>query len=1157
MDLSRVDWDAALPALTVELGGGDAAARRKLAALSSLRARFTDDPGVAAAAVATAIALEPLEPLHRVRGVLARLRFGDVAGALGDVEALPEAVADLPRVLVLKAFATLRRGQPAMARNIADRAVQIDPRFAPARFVLAEATLRAQRKSGLDKLLELPCSPELAEAWTDLLAKLAVLRPCDHRAIAAQLERGAIARGSRGDALVRSAMQWASPATTPDDLARIAGSQPTGSRGEQLALTLLAIRLAAGDLQVACTALYALAMRHRDRPAMRRTLVAALTRLAVAEASAERLSSALRVVQACIELEPFEPAHQHNRAVVFTLLGEQDAALDAWAELDRLHYRLALLGCLDADDAARYAAPHRMFALAARLPSGGSRAGVFAVEHGDSGKRSLEVNDDAIARDPEQLRQWLHHSRAALTFEMVGLGTARDRLLLGPSDPVDAAARVDGLCLLARSLGVLVSNEGRQLADRLAAQFRATGQSAPQRYVPIALDPAAMAVQRHAIELYAELALICFRWSPEPAQRGLVDEVVETLRAVAPLFDDRVLTRLVKDGEPGATSALGFLRDAIPDLLHLAREDRERPLDRAERVRLTQIIATELRVTSVEHRIKNAADDYELLASELDAARQDDPASAHLEWVAANVLALGSFFDDATHAIAACRKLAKDEPRWLEKLDKLEQQVAEARKDGRTRARAQKPPPPRPVERARDFAAQEIELAEQPTAIALYIELCHELACAGQWLNAHAWAERAISRCLTSASQLRARALALELLGLEAIAAQDASAVVSYLAGARASALSALETMPAGEVGLEYVRGICLLAADRRHEARAAFRAARDRCARGIYLAVLRPLAADVEHALLETARAEIDAACRDRRYPDAYTRIAERMATVAAPAPYLFELARVQFAALLPTIGTADPPPAPPEIRVATAWGAELAAAAALPDAIARTRALLELAVRCHEPCARDAEGVIRRLDELAGQLTVVARLEQITVQAATGDLAGALAALDEFEPGHPRNPRILRQRALTQLQLARYGEADAAADALAEFADPVARDFTSRYPRLRLQHRIAAASALVRRRDFVGARAALDGLTADPEHEIELAYVRACCAAAEGYHRRDVGDRTGARELLFEGLRWVEAVIERAREAARQRLLALHHTLESDVAALEDDVA
>lgn len=157
MELNRINWSAAAVELADEhRRTGTPKARRALAAVSSLRGRFSDDFTLAAASTTAAIQLEPLDPIHRVRDALVRLRFGDLDGAIARLDALPEAVADLPLVLVVKSLAIARRGEPRTARNIADRALQVDGRHAGAKFLHTETNLAASVKGGLDKLGELP-----------------------------------------------------------------------------------------------------------------------------------------------------------------------------------------------------------------------------------------------------------------------------------------------------------------------------------------------------------------------------------------------------------------------------------------------------------------------------------------------------------------------------------------------------------------------------------------------------------------------------------------------------------------------------------------------------------------------------------------------------------------------------------------------------------------------------------------------------------------------------------------------------------------------------------------------------------------------------------------------------------------------------------------
>lgn len=1162
MELERINWSAAAVELADEhRRTGTPHARRALAAVSSLRGRFSDDFTVATASAVAAIELEPLDPIHRVRDALVRLRFGDIDGALARLDSLHEGVADLPLVLVVKALAIARRGEPRTARNIADRALQVDARHVGAKFLHTETNLAASTKGGLDKLAELPKGAAYDAAWADLLAKLSIVRPGDAKAVAAQLERGVISKGSRADTLARTVVTWSG--ASAEDLARAAEAQVAGSRAEQLALGMLSHKLSV-DHNAAVAVLRALYSRARDRPAVRRALVAALTRLAVEEATVEKFSAALRAVQICIELEPHEAVHHQNRAALFTLLGEHDSALDAWAELDRHHYRLALLGKLDPASARRYGAPHRMFSQAARLGARGVGAiapGIFLLEERKEGsitERELAVNQEAIDRDPEQLRQWLHHTRAALVFGFVALGTSRDRVLLAPPTPAVAEARAEGLCALAQSLAVLVPDEGRRLADKLAVRFRSAGNNAPMRYAITTPDADVLAVQRHAVESFAELALLCLRWEPDPSRRAVFDEVLDTVRAVAPLFDERVLTATLTEDRDGPPTALRFLDQVIRVVLEI--REREIVLDPVQRKRIGGVLTSSLRVSLVERRAIEAKADLskheiEGLVEQLDLARKDDPESARLEYWAAHLLMVGDFLDEAALAIARFHAIAKGDHPLASRIERVQEVLDEKKQHGKGKQRAGGAGPIANTD-DRDLALREAELEAQPTSMQLYTELCHALALADRWRDAHAWAGRALARCLTPAGQVRARELSLELLGLEILGVKDPGAMASYIAGARASAVPALDKIDSGttEAALEYVRGLCLLAADRRKDAQRAFALALDRCTRGIYLAVLRPLAQDVETAVLEAAKKDVDNALADGRFRDAFERIAERMATVARPEPYLLELARSQLSALLPTIGTGDAPLGPPPIRVEAPWRGQLAVALELRDVPTRIRALAELAGKVHEPSARDAAALVRKLDDLDEQLALAAALDESTKRAAAGDFTGALAKLGDLGSAGDKSARVLRQRAIVLLRLERFPDADAAIEKLALLPEPLAREFAGRYPSLKFRQQIASASASVRAKDFATARALLVTLVpAAPDQEVELAYCRAYCAAAEGYRAHSDGDRTTAKKLLFEALGFVESKLSEARTIKHERLLELYTKLEADIGLVE----
>ncbi len=231
-----------------------------------------------------------------------------------------------------------------------------------------------------------------------------------------------------------------------------------GSRAEELLLLFYLDKLREeSSLPSAVEALRQLSIRLADRRAVRRVYVARLTRLAIELAVAEKFAAALRVVERCLTLEPHETVHYQNRAALFTLLREPAAYHDAWYELERHRFRLALLGRVTAADAAALARPHRLFAQQARLPTEGPMAqggrqnrgflmeAIRANEATGAIETTLAVNHERIQDDPELLRQWVYHRSAELVFAHWALGHDPRRFLLDPENMLVFRSRMTAL----------------------------------------------------------------------------------------------------------------------------------------------------------------------------------------------------------------------------------------------------------------------------------------------------------------------------------------------------------------------------------------------------------------------------------------------------------------------------------------------------------------------------------------------------------------------------------------------------------------------------------------------------------------------------------------------------------------------------------------
>jgi tetratricopeptide (TPR) repeat protein len=1169
--LDRIDWERALEELrrlARERDGG--ASRRRLADASSLSALFEGDHRVGAARIADAIRLEPLNPLHHVRKALHALRFGAWELSLTAVDVV-NSVSDPPHPQLIRALATLQSGEERRAGNIARDLYAAHPAFHLAGFLQAEAQIRGQLKEAEGRAQSLPRDPAWATAWAHLLGRFIVTRPAESAKVVKQhLEvRPAIKAGSAEEAAVRKLHRLSTAGA--EALERELEVVPAGSRAEELAIEFLSEALRAVDKDHSrLRALRRMHERAPQRAAVRRLYVSALTRYAVDEAVAERWPAALRAVEVCIRLEPHQAIHLQNRAAIVTATAD-DAYHDAWEALDRHHYRLALMGRLDGASVRSMMKPHRMFASQARLtPKAGDVGigldlGVFAVkeerERGVTSK-SLVVNQARLDADPEQLRQWIHHRRAELVFAHLALGPDPDRHLLFPGDPRVERARIEGLIRGADSLETLIPEEGRRLADVLAARWRSFAGRTRTRYGDAAPDDAEVAaLARRHVETFADLALVLWTYLPAANRPDIVDELLDFQAAVAPFFDARVLRAMRRDQSSSAPTALGFLGAILRQTLEVPEE--QATLTEAQRLKLTNRLAAELLITLASRKLEAARslgpNEVEQLMTLVDRARKLDGESAKVECWAARLLTMGEFFDEARAAIARFHRVSggKDNPfqKHVEELQRILDEKKKAKTAGRKRSGAAAT-----VDdggRGERTERLEEQVERFPTSIPLYEELARSLCFEGRFSVALTWTGLAIGRCLSRQPQLRARALQLEVTGLAMLAAQHAEAPRIYLAGSRAAALEAIEAMaartPELPYAVEYLRGVCLLAAKRRDEAQTAFQAALARCPQQLYRAVLKPLAEDVEVALLEQARRAIEQAQEEGRLGDAITETAAAMSELRAPEACLVDLARVALASVVLTLGTGTEPLALPAPAIAAPWGKRLAAIRAEPDGLRRARGLATLAAELHEGSKRDAEALLRKIEALEGQLALAAALSESAKLAERGQIAEALATLDRADAGKLSDPRADRQRVVLLLRLERFAEADAVVEKLRAGDDSRARELLERYPELRFRAQLSVANRLIRGGDAARARVLLDEMKpATPDQALEHAYCLGFCLAQQGYRCDDDGDRTEARRLLERALGVVEEQLPEARKKGHARLIELHDKLDGDVARL-----
>ena len=480
-------------------------------------------------------------------------------------------------------------------------------------------------------------------------------------------------------------------------------------RAEEVVLLFWNVRLDDGlAMGAAVESVRRLMVRFPDRQTVRRVYVARLTRLAIDLAGQEKYAEALRVVERCLELEPHETVHCQNRAALFTLLRENEAYHEAWFELDRRQYRLALLGRITGADALAMAKTHRLFAQQARLPAAGSGGTGNRPELGflmetirtneGSSETILAVNNDRIEDDPDLLRQWIHHRRAELTFTHWALGLDLRRFLLDPAHLPAARERLASLGWCARSLGVLVPEEGRLLAGRLiAAWTRQAGQIDPAYTAP-SDDSEARALKLLHLETFGDLALLCLTWKPSANRPGLVEEVLALLKTEGAFFDDALLQETLQERQREASYSLKFLAGFINNAAGI---DPTRPsaLTEKQRAAVTGRLAAELLIrlafqTYEAHRGTESAAERALVY--IERARVQDPENVRTDLMAARFLLI------ANHDTESCATLAKlqrspraREPEIHSEIEELRQILDERAKSG-IASRPRTPEAPKP-----------------------------------------------------------------------------------------------------------------------------------------------------------------------------------------------------------------------------------------------------------------------------------------------------------------------------------------------------------------------------------------------------------------------------------------------------------------------------
>ena len=1156
--LAQVDWPAAIE--RVEPDDPISAA-----SLRSLAALFTGNFEDGLLLVRRACRSDPFNPLHALRLALFHARFGDFAGANEALQRLQHYDLPAPIIPYLRALFALRGGRADQARSIAASLETTHPDFLPAKFLRAEAHIvTTGRVATVERSLRgLPTGEEWEPAWADLLLKLVLLHPDDGAALAARYQEKRISASSPLHALLAKAVGWVGASI--EDLCGQLSLEPPGSRGEAVLLGTLVDRLermaadAKEGSEQAVRLLRAQTARHPDREALHRVSLGFETRHAAALAADGRYEEALRFAERSLSQAPHDLIYYQNRAALFTLMREPEAYHEAWAALNAHQYRLVLLGLKD-QVIGQIIKTHRLFAQQFR--GGGERfgRGVFRSIPLDEGGAWEAVNGEAIAADPDLLRQWFHHKRAELVFRHLAVGADGRRVLLEPADQDEAGDRVEALQALSGSLTVLAPEEGAALRDALGALWSSYARDVRTRYRDAAgqageaaseaaegeptapagagPDDAVRELQEEHLAVLADLCLICRQWNPSYDHLWIAEEILAWVQEEIAFADVDLLAQLESDQGHKLPYALSVFASRLRlergqnSLAGLSAEDCRAVAETSMASLLREMgFATYYGAAGTQKDAAAQAMEY------VHRARAYRPADAEVELAAAELLSLGEFHDDARKALERFRCLVEpDNQPALDRAERVDTALHQKRQKGVEGHKYEREDSadvagPGDAERVTELLA---DIDSAPNSWRLYAALAKELVLSDRVDEAIVWADRGVARCLGRSEQISARALAIETRGLKALIPVSARAAKLYVVEAYEAARRALEALAEQGVALDfalhYLLGQCQLNAGMPDAASASFRAASDACDKPIYRSVLRRLTEDIDQAYLAVARGTIDARIKDGDFDEALAEACQVFSRLKTPSAWLVDVARVLCSVALGRLQAESAESSVLRFDFEADWRPRLDEALAAPDDVARALAVAELALALHPPSAQRAQLIIERTLALRHRLASVAALKKAGQMLNDRKFEQTLALLDDLDPEIAAEPRLRRLRILALLGSHRFREADEAFAHFGETHSAELKDFLASYPSFAFRQRIALVQGMLREGKAREGLELLRDLSAPgPDEEVDLAYCRAFATTLEGYEARKNGDSRGARERFEQALLLLEPHMRR----------------------------
>jgi tetratricopeptide (TPR) repeat protein len=1083
IDERRITWGLALDD-----------ARRQLdplrqAQLLSLSALAENDFGTAYSNLREAIALDPFQPIHLYRQALLFARFGDFASASATAEQLRNLLPDVGRVNYLCALIALRSGNTDEARGMLASLEAARPHIVQAKFLRAEAqVVHSSRPKSFEKfLLSLPSDAKFEGLWADLFIKIALLHPKSGPALVKK-HLGKMPCEGSAIQLVRKALTWIEGSS--EDLARELEMETPGSRAEAMLMSCLVNALDevldAKETDIASQRakvvgfLADLRRRHPHRAILKQVENIYIVRMATELAADRQYEYALRLLERCEHRQPQDSVYVQDRAAVFTLLRDPVAYHEAWAELDRQHFRQILLGLADQTHLARVAATHRLFAQQARgnleperRMRGDRAGGIFRIIPNDEYNRVIVASDE-IAADRDLLRQWIHHSQAELVFRHLALGDNPAHALINPCDRDNAVLRAEAIGSYGQSLETLVPQEGALLSAILKKRWLTIAQSAWSRYQEIEAkgtnnhdkpDRRERSAYNHLEtvrllarhwEVIGDLTLLCRQWSPEPRDLSIAEDLVQYLLAESAFLNSETMRWFKNENGNDLPFAIRILRVHIEEV---TGKEADFPFESEDWKSIVDSLAAELLIEmamscyarsggTMDERIDGAL-------TYVDRARQKHPNSPRIELVAARLFVVNDHFEDARRALDRFRRFVdpddQSQHKMLETADELEEILRRKKREGEKGAeqRVRTKFDPSELERSKRIESLEREVDRSPTKWRLYEDIVHELALAGQYDKALEWADLSVSRCLGRVAQMGARGLAVEARGLQILAQHNPQMSRLYIVEAHESVKQAIEESIRGEeqphYALLYLLGKCQLAQGEPREAQKSFDRAADLCDRQLHLVVLCGLAKDIDTAYLTVARSVVNTYLDTDTPEQAVEEALAVFGRLQTPTAWLVDFARILFAIAFNILS---------ERRrgnritfslslhtledLHTDWSARLfEAMSRLSDGVHdslsslghaaadASMAAAQLAIECYPASAQQAALLVERVEALRREAQLCDALEKSSSLLTKREFAPLLAFLASLSENAAGNPRMIRIRILGLLGLNRFSEA------------------------------------------------------------------------------------------------------------------------------------